>query len=65
MSAKGRTPGRVLRAVSLAALLGTIVPPVLFLAGRMELPAAQRWMALAALVWFAATPFWMDRERDA
>jgi hypothetical protein len=65
MSAKGRPLDRVLQAVSVAALLGTIVPPVLFVAGRMELPAAQRWMALAALAWFAATPFWMDRERGA
>mgnify|MGYP001166112766 CR=1 FL=1 len=51
----------VLRAVSLVALLGTIVPPVMYLVGAMELTAVKWSMAAAAVAWFAATPFWMDR----
>jgi hypothetical protein len=49
------------RFVSLAALAGTIVPPVLFFTGQLDLDAMKRWMLVAALAWFAATPIWMDR----
>ena len=49
------------RLVSLAALVGTIVPPVLFFMGQMDLDATQRWMLAATIAWFAATPIWMDR----
>jgi len=49
------------RLVSIATLAGTIVPPVMFFYGQMDLAAAQRWMLAAAVAWFAATPIWMDR----
>jgi hypothetical protein len=47
--------------VSLAALVATIVPPVLYFYGHMELDAAKSWMLGAAIAWFVATPLWMDR----
>jgi hypothetical protein len=53
----------LLRAVSALALVGTIVPPALFLAGRLDLDATKLWMAVCALAWFAATPFWMKQEK--
>jgi hypothetical protein len=49
------------RLVSLAALLGTIVPPVLFFTGQMDLDAMRLWMLVATVGWFVATPIWMDR----
>ncbi len=52
----------LLKLVSGLALAGTIGPPVLFLAGRLDLDATKLWMALAALAWFAATPFWMEQD---
>ena len=52
----------LLQAVSGVALLGTIGPPLLFLLSRIDLGQTKLWMAASALVWFAATPFWMDRE---
>ncbi len=48
--------------VSLAALFGTIGPPLLFFAGRMDLDAAKGWMLVATVAWFVATPVWMDRK---
>ncbi len=47
--------------VSLASLVGTILPPVLFFTGRVDLDATKLWMLVATVAWFAATPIWMDR----
>jgi len=52
---------RVARVVSFAALAGTILPPILFFTGGMDLDSMKRWMLIAAIAWFAATPMWMDR----
>jgi hypothetical protein len=52
---------RAAQLVSLAALVGTILPPVLFFSGQMALEPMKGWMLLAAVAWFAATPLWMDR----
>ena len=49
------------RMVSLAALVATILPPVLFFAGGMDLDTMKRWMLVATVAWFAATPAWMRR----
>lgn len=48
--------------ISAAALAGTILPPCLFFAGRMEHETMNAWMVAAAAVWFLATPFWMERK---
>jgi hypothetical protein len=52
---------RTLQSISALALLGTIGPPVLFLAGNLELAAMKGWMAVATLAWFVATPAWMEK----
>jgi hypothetical protein len=44
---------------SALALLGTVVTPVLFLVGRLELVALHGWLLGAALLWFASAPVWM------
>lgn len=51
----------VARLVSLVALAGTILPPVLVFTGAMTLASAQTWMLGATVAWFVATPLWMDR----
>jgi len=48
--------------VSLVSLVGTILPPVLFFAGAMDLDAMKWWLLVATVAWFAATPVWMDRH---
>lgn len=55
---------RVAQALSVVALTGTLLPPVLFFAGTMDLAAAQRWLLGATLLWFVATPFWMEHKTD-
>ena len=47
---------------SAVALAGTLLPPCLFFAGHLDLPAMQRWMLGAAALWFAATPLWMEHK---
>ena len=53
------------RLVSLVALVGTIVPPVLYFINRMDLDATKWWMLVATIAWFVATPIWMDRQEEA
>jgi hypothetical protein len=52
---------RAAQVVSVAALAGTILPPVLFFMGHMDLDATKWWMLVATIAWFAATPLWMKR----
>ena len=51
----------ILQILSLAALLLTVLPSVLFFAGKLELDAVKQWMLLATLLWFVVTPLWMGR----
>ena len=53
---------RIVQVISYLALAGTLLPAVLFFADKIELPPTQAWMLAAALVWFAATPFWMEHK---
>lgn len=52
---------RAAQAVSAAALAGTILPPVLFFAGRVDIEAMKWAMLVATIAWFAATPLWMRK----
>ncbi len=52
-----------LKLVSLVALAAILVSSSLYFTGVMEHNAA-KWLALlATIVWFAATPLWMGREK--
>jgi hypothetical protein len=53
---------RIAQLISCLALAATLLPAVLFFDDKLDLPAAQRWMLIAALVWFAATPLWMEHK---
>ncbi len=54
----------VARVVSWLALAGTIVPPILFFRDQVTLDQTKLWMLVATVVWFAATPVWMDRHAE-
>jgi hypothetical protein len=51
------------RLVSLAALVGTILPSILVFNGTMDLDTAKTAMIIATVVWFVATPLWMGRAK--
>lgn len=46
------------------ALVGTLLPALLFFAGRIDLDQMKSWMVAAALLWFVATPVWMERRKE-
>ena len=48
--------------VSLLALLGLIVPPALFLAGRIDLTATKWAMLVATIVWFLSATPWLWKQ---
>lgn len=53
---------RIAQVISIIALVGTILPPCLFFADKLSLAATQQWMLGATVVWFIATPFWMEHK---
>lgn len=53
---------RLAQLLSALALVGTLVPPLLFFADALDLVATQQWLLGAAILWFAATPFWMEHK---
>jgi len=53
---------RVAQIISWLGLAATLVPPILFFADRVELPAVKAWMLAGAVIWFSATPFWMEHK---
>jgi hypothetical protein len=57
-----RLPAQI---VSWTAIVGTILPPLLYLGGQMTLSMCHTLMLVATIVWFVVTPFWMGREPTA
>jgi hypothetical protein len=50
------------KGVSLLALTATIVPPLLYVRGGLDLQAMKAWMTAATIAWFVATPLWMKTD---
>ncbi len=55
----------ILQTISALALLGTILPSILYFLGRIELESCKYAMMIATIIWFAVTPFWMGRNQKA
>ena len=53
---------RVAQIISYLALGATLLPAILFFTDQLALPLAKLWMLVAALVWFVATPLWMEHK---
>lgn len=48
--------------VSFLALVGTILPPTMFLLGHLDLEQVKGAMLVSTLLWFASAPLWMDQR---
>ena len=63
------TPLRIIKLttqiIAWLALIGTILPSLLYLLNLLDGPAMKTAMLVATLVWFAVTPWWMGREHGA
>ena len=53
---------RIAQIISYVALTATLLPALLFFADKLELPVVKLWMLAAAVVWFVATPLWMEHK---
>ena len=52
----------IARPVGYLSLLGTIVPPLLFMFHKLELAPMQTIMLVSCIAWFVAAPLWMNAE---
>ncbi len=52
----------IARPIGYLALLGTIVPPLLFMFGVVSLEPVKTIMLVACVAWFVAAPIWMKAE---
>ena len=55
---------RILQCVSWLALAGTLLPSCLFVGNAVDLDLVKTVMLVSAIVWFAATPLWMQRKPE-
>ena len=53
---------RILQLLSGLAMIGVILPSILFLAGRTDLKSVHYIMIMATALWFLTTPLWMERK---
>ena len=54
----------ILAIVSLLSLVALILPPILFLAGSIEMTTTKWLMLLATIVWFVTATPWMWRDNS-
>ena len=52
----------ILQIISLAGILLTIVPPILFFLGKMSHSSQNFWMLAGAVIWFASAFFWLGSK---
>lgn len=55
---------KIAQIISWLSLVGLIIPPCLYLAGMLPLPAVKTWMLVFTVAWFATVPVWMDRKKS-
>jgi hypothetical protein len=42
----------------------SIIPPVLFFLGNMDLDSMKRWMGIGMVVWMVTAPFWINKKQE-
>jgi hypothetical protein len=52
----------IAKPIGLLALVGTIVPPFLFMLHKLEIGPMQNIMLVSCIVWFMTAPLWMKTE---
>jgi hypothetical protein len=53
---------RIAQIASWIALAATLWPAIAYFRGTLELDAVKKWMLIATIAWFVATPIWMGRK---
>ena len=53
---------RLAQTISWLALAGTLLPACLFFVDQIDLNQVKTWILAATVVWFIATPLWMEHK---
>jgi hypothetical protein len=56
---------RIAQVISWLALAGTLGSSCLFYGECLELSQVKLWMLVFTVVWFLATPVWMERKTES
>ena len=54
----------MLKIGSLIGLMMTILPPVLFFLGKMEMASMKFWMGIGMVLWLVTAPFWINKKKE-
>ena len=54
----------LLKIASMIGLMLSIVPPVLFFLGNMDLDTMKLWMGIGMLAWMVTAPFWINKKQE-
>lgn len=54
----------LLKIASVIGLALSIVPPVLFFLGNMDLDTMKLWMGIGMLAWMLTAPFWINKKQE-
>ncbi|OYX16903.1 MAG: hypothetical protein B7Z16_10810 [Algoriphagus sp. 32-45-6] len=54
----------LLKIASVIGLVLSILPPVLFFLGQIELDSMKLWMGIGMLAWMVTAPFWINRQQE-
>lgn len=52
----------LLKLLSTAGLILSIVPPVMLFLGKMEMDSMKLWMGVGMVVWMVTAPFWINKS---
>lgn len=54
----------LLKLASAIGLVLSIVPPVLFFIGSMDMSSMKLWMGIGMVAWMVTAPFWINKKED-
>lgn len=55
---------KILMPISIIGLLLLVIGPVLFAAGKVDLPMNKNILLVGTILWFATAPFWMEHGNN-
>lgn len=55
----------LLKLLSLAGLVMSILPPILFFLGNMEMGSMKLWMGVGMVLWMTSAPFWVNKPTSS
>ncbi len=54
----------LLQILSLAGILLTIIPSVLFFSGTLSRTSQNLWMLIGTIAWFVTATFWLGKKKE-